>query len=601
MHREVFHDHVFVQPCRHAPKLAGTKPSTSSADRQPFAVRLAADALVIAGILALFGLIAWILPAIGEPIGPKGVPSSVSTNLADLPYYALRSVFRMFVALFFSLVFTFVYGTAAARCRRLSRVLIPLLDILQSVPILGFLSATITIWMVLFPGSMLGVEAASIFAIFTSQAWNMAFSFTRSLTSEPRELDEAARSLRLTRWQRFWTLDVPNAMIPLLWNCMMSVGGGWFFLTASEMISVNNHTYALPGMGGFGKAAAEENLAAICWAIVTMVAVVLLIDVLLWKPLTAWAEKFRITQSESAVRKTSAVLTIIRQSHIDEMLGRLFQPVGELFDTLTRPLGRTGGRWSVETKSARSRVLDVLFMVVVVAASAFGVIELMLVIHRDAGFDELGHALALGMLTFLRVALLTIVCSVIWVPVGALIGMNPRVSRFMQPIVQVLASFPSNFTFPFVTLWFVACSVNINWGSILLMALGTQWYILFNVIAGASQIPDDLREMAHSFQLGRWQRWRELILPAVFGSWVTGGITAAGGAWNASIVSEIVSYGQHTLTASGLGAYIAEATENGDTVRTIIGVAVMSVFVVAVNRLFWNPLQRLAERRFALN
>ena len=425
------------------PSSPARNPSTSSADRQPFAVRLAADALVIAGILALFGLIAWILPAIGEPIGPKGVPSSVSTNIADLPYYALRSVFRMFVALFFSLVFTFVYGTAAARCRRLSRVLIPLLDILQSVPILGFLSATITIWMVLFPGSMLGVEAASIFAIFTSQAWNMAFSFTRSLTSEPRELDEAARSLRLTRWQRFWTLDVPNAMIPLLWNCMMSVGGGWFFLTASEMISVNNHTYALPGIGSFvAQAAAEENLAAICWAIVTMVAVVLLIDVLLWKPLTAWAEKFRITQSESAVRKTSAVLTIIRQSHIDEMLDRLFQPVGELFDTLTRPLGRTGGRWPVETKSTRSRVLDVLFMVVVVAASAFGVIELMLVIHRDAGFDELRHALALGMLTFLRVALLTIVCSVIWVPVGALIGMNPRVSRFMQPIVQVLASFP---------------------------------------------------------------------------------------------------------------------------------------------------------------
>ena len=415
------------------PSSPARNPSTSSADRQPFTVRLAADALVIAGILALFGLIAWILPAIGEPIGPKGVPSSVSTNLADLPYYALRSVFRMFVALFFSLVFTFVYGTAAARCRRLSRVLIPLLDILQSVPILGFLSATITIWMVLFPGSMLGVEAASIFAIFTSQAWNMAFSFTRSLTSEPRELDEAARSLRLTRWQRFWTLDVPNAMIPPLWNCMMSVGGGWFFLTASEMISVNNHTYALPGIGSFvAQAAAEENLAAICWAIVTMVAVVLLIDVLLWKPLTAWAEKFRITQSESAVRKTSAVLTIIRQSHIDEMLDRLFQPVGELFDTLTRPLGRTGGRWPVETKSTRSRVLDVLFMVVVVTASAFGVIELMLVIHRDAGFDELGHALALGMLTFLRVALLTIVCSVIWVPVGALIGMNPRVSRFID-------------------------------------------------------------------------------------------------------------------------------------------------------------------------
>ncbi len=252
-------------------------------------------------------------------------------------------------------------------------------------------------------------------------------------------------------------------------------------------------------------------------------------------------------------------------------------------------------------KSARSRALDVVFTVLVLAACAFGLVQLMLVIHRDAGFGELGQAFVLGMVTFLRVALLTLVCSVIWVPIGAMIGMNPRVSRFMQPIVQVLASFPSNFTFPFVTLWFVACSVDINWGSILLMALGTQWYILFNVVAGASQIPDDLREMTRSFQLGRWQRWRDLILPAVFGSWVTGGITAAGGAWNASIVSEIVSYGRHTLTASGLGAYIAEATESGNTVRTIIGVAVMSVFVVAVNRLFWNPLQRMAERRFALN
>lgn len=449
------------------PNASARNPSTAASDRQPFAVRLASDVLVVAGILALFGLIAWILPAIGEPIGPKGVPSQVSTHLADLPYYALRSVFRMLVALFFSLVFTFIYGTAAARCRRLSRVLIPLLDILQSVPILGFLSATITIWMALFPGSMLGVEAASIFAIFTSQAWNMAFSFTRSLTSEPTELDEAARSLQLTRWPARWVGPV---------------------------------------------------------------------DV-----------------------------------------------------------------WAADVKSARSRALDVVFTVLVLAACAFGLVQLMLVIHRDAGFGELGQAFVLGMVTFLRVALLTLVCSVIWVPIGAMIGMNPRVSRFMQPIMQVLASFPSNFTFPFVTLWFVACSVDINWGSILLMALGTQWYILFNVIAGASQIPDDLREMTRSFQLGRWQRWRDLILPAVFGSWVTGGITAAGGAWNASIVPEIVSYGRHTLTASGLGAYIAEATESGNTVRTIIGVAVMSVFVVAVNRLFWNPLQRMTERRFALN
>lgn len=585
----------------HAATLGGGTPEDRKTGPVTLGRRILSDIIVAAGIVAMFGLIAWLLPALGEPIGPSGIPSTVSTDLSNLPYYALRSVFRMFVALFFSLIFTFVYGLAAARCRRLSRVLIPLLDILQSVPILGFLSATITIWLVLFPGSMLGVEAASIFAIFTSQAWNMAFSFHRSLTSEPRELDEAARSLGLTRWQRFWTLDVPNSMIPLLWNAMMSVGGGWFFLTASEMISVNNRTYALPGIGSFvAQAADEENLGAIGWAIVTMIAVVLLIDVLLWKPLTAWAEKFRITQSQSAAPKTSVVLTIIRQSHIDDLFVRLFRPLGDLLVRVTRPLGRTGSRWTHET-STRSRVADVVFSVAVGALIVLGVAQMLIVIHRDAGFGELGRALGLGMLTFLRVMLLTVVCSVVWVPIGALIGMNPKVSRFLQPIVQVLASFPSNFTFPFVTMWFVLCSIDINWGSILLMSLGTQWYILFNVIAGASQIPDDLREMTRSFRLDWRQRWRTLILPSVFGAWCTGGITAAGGAWNASIVSEIVSYGKHTLSADGLGAYIAQATENGDTVRTVIGVAVMSVFVVAVNRLFWNPLQQLADRRFSLN
>ena len=509
---------------------------TADMSRSGAVRRIAADVVVAAGVLALFGVVAWLLPQINEPIGPSGVPSTVSDDLHLLPYYALRSVFRMFIALFLSLVFSFIYGLAAARCRRLRMVLIPLLDILQSVPILGFLSATVTIWMVLFPGSILGVEAASIFAIFTSQAWNMTFSFYHSLLSEPQELDEAARSMQLTRWQRFWKLDVPNSMIPLLWNCMMSVGGGWFFLTASEMISVNNRTYALPGLGSFVAVASEhEQLGKVLWAIVTMVIVVLLIDVLLWKPLTAWAEKFRITQNESVQAKTSLVLW---------MLVRF--------------------------------------------------------ISDGEGFAEVGHAMVLGLITFMRVTLLTVVCSIIWVPIGVKIGMNPRISRFVQPLVQVLASFPSNFTFPFVTLWFIAWHIDISWGSILLMSLGTQWYILFNVIAGASAIPDDLREATRAFHLDTRQRWTKLILPAVFGSWCTGGITAAGGAWNASIVSEIVTYGHTTLTANGLGTYIANATAVGDTGKTIIGVAVMSVFVVGVNRLFWRPLQAYAERRFSV-
>lgn len=562
-----------------------------------FTKRLVSDCVVIAGILAVFGLIAWILPAIDAPVGPEGIPSTVSTDPSNLPYYALRSVFRMTIALFFSLIFTFIYGLAAARSRRLGKILIPLLDILQSVPILGFLSATVTIWLALFPGSMMGVEAASIFAIFTSQAWNMTFSFYRSLQSEPKELDEAVRNLRLSHWQRFWVLDVPNSMIPLLWNMMMSVGGGWFFLTASEMISVNNRTYALPGIGSYVEAAAvEQSPGKIGWAILTMVIVVLAIDILVWKPLTAWAEKFRITQSESTEPKRSAVLTLIRQSHIDDLLGRIFRPVGQFLDWATRPLGRTGSTWGA--KPSRRRAGDVVFALIVGVLVIAGTAELLISISRTTGLGELATAFGLGGITFLRVALLTVLCSIIWVPVGAIIGMNPKVSRLIQPVVQVLASFPANFIFPFVVMLFVTWNIGINGGSILLMALGTQWYILFNVIAGASAIPDDLVEMTRNFHITGWMKWKTLILPAVFGSWVTGGITAAGGAWNASIVSEIVSYGHHTLVAKGLGSYIAEATAHAEGMKTIIGVTVMSIFVVAVNYLFWNPLERLAARRF---
>lgn len=562
-----------------------------------FTKRLVSDCVVIAGVLAVFGLIAWILPAIDAPVGPEGIPSTVSTDPSNLPYYALRSVFRMTIALLFSLIFTFIYGLAAARSRRLGKILIPLLDILQSVPILGFLSATVTIWLALFPGSMMGVEAASIFAIFTSQAWNMTFSFYRSLQSEPKELDEAVRNLRLSHWQRFWVLDVPNSMIPLLWNMMMSVGGGWFFLTASEMISVNNRTYALPGIGSYVEAAAvEQSPGKIGWAILTMVIVVLTIDILVWKPLTAWAEKFRITQSESTEPKRSAVLALIRQSHIDDLLGRIFRPVGQFLDWATRPLGHTGSTWGA--KPSRRRAGDVVFALIVGILVIAGTAELLISISRTTGLGELATAFGLGGITFLRVALLTVLCSIIWVPVGAIIGMNPKVSRLIQPVVQVLASFPANFIFPFVVMLFVTWNIDINGGSILLMALGTQWYILFNVIAGASAIPDDLVEMTRNFHITGWMKWKTLILPAVFGSWVTGGITAAGGAWNASIVSEIVSYGHHTLVAKGLGSYIAEATAHAEGMKIIIGVTVMSIFVVAVNYLFWNPLERLAARRF---
>ena len=562
--------------------------------------RFWSDIIVCVGIIALFGVSAFLLQRINQPIGPSGIPSAVSTDLINLPYYTLRSVFRMMLALIASLIFTIIYGSLAARSRRLGKVLVPLLDILQSVPILGFLSATVTIWLVIFPGSMMGVEAASIFAIFTSQAWNMTFSFHRSLLSEPKELDEAVRSLQLTHWQRFWVLDMPNAMIPLLWNCMMSVGGGWFFLTASEMISVNNHTYALPGVGSFvAQSAAENKLGNIWWAILSMIVVVLAIDFFLWKPLTAWAERFRITQSASDEERKSAVLTLIRHSHADEVISKLFSPIREWLEIITRPFGRTGSQWP--RKASQRKLGDLVFNIVMAVLILGLAAQMLYFVATRTGLQEFATAGALGALTFARVAVLIFVSSLIWVPVGVYIGMNPKISRIMQPVVQILASFPANFVFPFAMMWFMAWHIDLGWGSIILMALGTQWYILFNVIAGASAIPDDLREMTRSFRLNRVLKWKTLVLPAIFGSWCTGGITAAGGAWNASIVAEIVEYGKNHMATQGLGAYITNATTVGDSVKTLVGVTVMSLIVVLSNRLFWTPLQRYSAKRFVLN
>jgi NitT/TauT family transport system permease protein len=355
----------------------------------------------------------------------------------------------------------------------------------------------------------------------------------------------------------------------------------------------------LPGIGSYvAEASKHQQLGNIGWAILTMVVVVVLIDFCLWKPLTAWAEKFRITSSSSVSQKRSMVLSVIRQSHVNDVLATIGRPIADVLDRITMPFGKTGSRWHVRT--AGSRIGDVLFALVAGLAGIAGVFLWIDYIREGAGIAEIWHVFGLGFLTFLRVMLLTLICSIIWVSIGASIGMNPKLARFFQPVIQILSSFPANFTFPMVTLWFIAWHIDINWGNMLLMSLGTQWYILFNVIAGASSIPDDLREMSRSLGMGTWQRWKTLILPAVFGAWCTGGITAAGGAWNASIVSETVSYGHTTLTATGLGSYIAQSTAEGNMPRTLLGVTLMSLFVVVVNRVFWHPLEKLADRRFSL-
>lgn len=560
---------------------------------------LAADAVVLVAVAVLFWLLLRLSHGISAPFNRVSAPSTVSTNPANLPYYAARSLARMFAALTVSTVFTLVYATAAARLRRAEKILLPILDVLQSVPVLGFLSVTLTVWLTLFPHTMLGVECASVFAIFTSQAWNMTFAFYQSLVTQPRDLDEAARLLRLTKWQRFWKLDVPHGMIPLVWNGMMSFGGGWFFLVASEVISVNNHTYALPGIGSYVAAASDQKqIGRLLLAIAVMIVMVVGVNVLFWRPLTAWAERYRTEDIAAAEVQRSVTLNLLRRSSVPGLVARGLRPAGRLLDRITRPFGLADH--PLQVNPYRRRAGDIAFAAAVLALIAVGTWQMLGYIDHGTGLGEYGHAFALGLVTFARVLVLLIVGSLVWVPIGVWIGMNPKVTRYAQPIVQVLASFPANFLFPFFTLALIHTGISLDIGGILLMSLGAQWYILFNVIAGAAAIPSDLREAATSLRLSRSLRWRKLIGPAIFAAWVTGGITAAGGAWNASIVAEVVSYGHTTLTATGLGAYIAQATTAGNFAQVLVGVSVMSVYVVGLNRIFWRRLYRYAETRYSL-
>jgi len=557
------------------------------------------DLIVFAALLALlFGLLR-LAPALNAPFLPKTPSRPLSTNPANLPYYAARSLLRMFIALFISLVFTFVYATAAARLPRAEKVLIPVLDILQSVPVLGFLAVTVTAFIDLFPGSELGLEFAAIFAIFTSMAWNMTFAFYHSLISQPRELDEAARVMRLTKWERFWKLDVPSGMIPLVWNGMMSFGGAWFFLAASESISVLNHTYVLPGMGSYVAAAiGQSSLSHVGIAIVVMVFIVIGVNFLFWRPVVAWAERFRVEESATAERPRSYVLDVLRRSSVPDLVARPSRPVGRFLDKITRPFGLA--EHPLHRPALRARTGDVFFAGGVTVVCLFGAWKALDYVHVHVGLGAFGPAFVDGAATFGRVVVLLIIASIIWVPIGVWIGMDPKVSRLAQPVVQVLASFPANFLFPFAAAFFVATGLSLNIGGIFLMALGAQWYILFNVIAGASAIPSDLREAMRLMNVRGRLRWTKFILPSIFPAYVTGGITAAGGAWNAAIVAEVVSYGHHHLTATGLGAYIAQAASVGDFPKVLIGVSVMSVYVVGLNRLVWRRLYHLAETRYSL-
>lgn len=561
-----------------------------------------ADVVLVLGMLVLLVVVVTVGAGMFVPFIPEiQEPPPINLDPRYLPYYLARSTLRMFIALFFSILFTFVYGYIAAKNRRAEKVMIPLLDILQSVPVLGFLSITVTGFIALFRGSLLGLEAAAIFAIFTSQVWNMTFSFYQSMRVVPNELQEAAAIYRLPRWQRFTKLEAPNSAIGLVWNTMMSFGGGWFFVAASETIVVLNQQYTLPGIGSYvSEAIAQQDMTAIIAAIVAMAVMILVLDQLVWRPLIAWADKFKYEQSSGSDAPRSWLLDLIRSAQLPARLARALMPLREM---LNRLLSGTVKEKEPEMKRARRpawRPADLVFNALLIFVIVGFLLYLAYFISSEVGVDEVVQTFGLGLATLLRVAILVVVSTLVFVPLGVAIGFNPRLARLIQPFAQFMASFPVNFLYPFITVILITHSISLNIASILLMALGAVWYVLFNVIAGAQSVPSDLREMSANMGVRGWQLWRRLILPAIFSAWVTGGITASGGAWNASIVAEMVSWGDTTLVAVGLGAYISRATEVGDWPRIALGVGMMSLFVVGFNRFLWRRLYLLAEKKFTL-
>ena len=522
-----------------------------------------------------------------------GQAAQVSLDPAYLPYYLLRTILRMFAALGVSLVFAFVFAAAAAKYRLAEKVLVPLLDVLQSVPVLGFQAIAIAPFIALFPGSQLGVECAAIFAIFTSQAWNMAFSLFQSMRAVPAELHEASRMFRLSAWQRFWRLELPFAMPGLLWNMMMSMSGGWFFLVAAEAISVAGQDVKLPGIGAYIAVAIEaENGRAIACAIGAMLLGIVMVDQLFFRPLLVWADKFRFEDSEGEIGRRSWLLDWVRRSRIASRLtGKAWRLLrGTLTWFPARPPGAhaasaqrgpAAGRWRLPPRAA-----DTLLLALVAWAS----LRVLAFIHTEVGWHEAAGVFVLGLATLARVAVLIALATLFWVPVAVWIGLRPRYAQKIQAVAQFLAAFPVNLLFPVVVYTVLHLGLNPDIWLSPLMVFGTQWYILFNVVAGASVLPNDLRLAAANLGLKGWLKWRRVYLPAVFPSYVTGAVTACGGSWNASIVAEYVTWGKTTLVAHGLGSYVKQMTDAGDFPRIALGIGVMCVFVMAINRFVWSRL-----------
>ncbi|MBN1684568.1 MAG: ABC transporter permease subunit [Gammaproteobacteria bacterium] len=549
--------------------------------------------------VTLFATIAYSTKQITAPYHPSQL-LTIQLSEKYLPLYALRTVFRMLIALSISLLLTFTIGTLAAKNKHAERIILPLIDVLQSVPVLGFLSITITGFMLLFPGSLLGPECAAIFAILVSQVWNMILGFYQSLKTIPEDLKEAASIFKLSSWQKFWRIDVPFAMPSLIWNMMMSMSASWFFVVASEAISVNNQKILLPGIGSYiATALADKNRIAVGLSIFIMFIVILLYDQCIFRPLIFWSEKFKHEEDETerTQQKMPWLIALLNKT-------RLLKILGDYFDTFTYQF--VNCKWLLKKKASQeitkakiifSQMLIYFWYVSIGMIVALCVYFLSQFIFQTVTLKEASHVLLLGVYTSIRVIILIFLCSLVWIPAGVWIGLRPHVAEKVQPIIQFLAAFPANLLFPIVIYFVITYHLNVNIWATPLMILGTQWYILFNVIAGTTTIPKDLKYATVNFHLSGWLKWRRFILPSIFPYFITGAITAAGGAWNASIVAEVLTWGKTTLMAQGLGAFITQVTTSGNLPRVALGISIMCLYVLFFNYIIWQPLYNMAAKR----
>jgi NitT/TauT family transport system permease protein len=526
----------------------------------------------------------------------------ISLSVRALPLYAFYSVARIAIAYLLSLIFAVSYGYIAAYNPRVEAWMIAVLDILQSIPVLSFLPGVMLAMMALIPGHQLGIEMGSILLIFTGQVWNMAFSFYSSLKSIPREMIEATRVYRFSAWQRFWQLEMPFAAIGLIWNSIVSVAGGWFFLIVCEMFAFKGTSFRLPGLGSYLQTAAGAgNLRALLWGLFVLVLIIVATDQLIWRPLIAWSDKFKFEQTESATRVTSPILTLLqRPSALTRLPARVW---GSIEEGVYRRLAKSRECrviQPIDDDAAKgSRLFPILLGAFAALVILWGLSQAILIVHGVTWADIRLLLLCAGA-TWLRVNTAIVLAALWTIPVGVSIGSNPRLAHYLQPITQVVASVPATALFPVLMLGLIRIGGGLGFGSIALMLMGTQWYILFNVIAGAMAIPSDLKEAAAVYRFTRWQRWTRLILPGIFPYLVTGMITASGGAWNASIVSEYFHIGDQTLQTLGLGAQISAASDSGNFTTLLLATVLMATMVVTMNRLVWRRLYRLAETRYKL-